>query len=131
MVNYFIGSTQGFVEDESLVLTQMLFGWPELWVAVRALWDIAGPYILLQKHTSEITKDDIDLATAILNQYCGPLDQLNNDQFYNFTKMTTDSFFWYGTHRFLNLHTQHSTGSTYYYRFKYYVSHFVLYLIKN
>ena len=99
----------------------MLSGWPELWVLLRTLWDIAGPYILLQKHTSEIRKEDIDLATTILNHYCGPLDQLDNDKFYDFTKMTTDSFFWFGTHRFLNLHTQHSIASTYYYRFKYYV----------
>ena len=60
----------------------MLSGWPELWVLLRTLWDIVGPYILLQKHTSEITKKDIDLATTILNYYCGPLDQLDNDKFY-------------------------------------------------
>ena len=80
-----------------------------------------GPYALLQKHTSEITSDDIELATSILNRYCGPLEELSMDKFDNFTKMGDDSFFLYGIYKLLDLHMKQSTGSTFYYRMKYYV----------
>ena len=112
----------GVMEAESLIGTQIFIPAPDLFGVVRELWDIVGPYALLQKHLTEITQEDIDLATHILNHYCGPLDQLNSDKFDNFTKMTTDSFFWYGVDRFLHLHTQHATGNNYFYRIKYIVS---------
>ena len=87
------------------------------------LWNVLGPYVLLQKHTSEVTAEDIELSKKILSYYCGPLEQLDtNTDFNNFTKMATDSFFWFGVHRFLDLHLQHSTGKTFFYRNKYLVS---------
>ena len=85
------------------------------------LLNIKGPYALLQKHTSEITPEDIELATTILNRYCGPLEDLSMDKFDNFTKMADDSFFLYGIYKLLDLHMKQSTGNTYYYRMKYYV----------
>ena len=113
----------GFDEDEAMVGTQILLPAPDLFVVLRELWDILGPYALLQKHTSEVTTEDIELSTKILNHYCGPLEQLGaNTDFNNFTKMATDSFFWFGVHRFLDLHLQHSTGKTFFYRNKYLVS---------
>jgi len=110
----------GFVEDESLIGTQIFLPAPDLFGVVKELWDIAGPYALLQKHTSEITPEDIELATTILNRYCGPLEDLSMEKFDNFTKMADDSFFLYGIYKLLDLHMKQSTGNTYYYRMKYY-----------
>ena len=88
---------------------------------MRELWDIIGPYAILQKHTSEITEEDIELSKEILNFYVGPVEELGFEHFDNFTKMMTDSFFWFGVHRFLDLHMEQTTGSTYFFRNKYYV----------
>ena len=93
-----------------------------LFAVIRDLWTIAGPYALLQRHTSEITEEDVELATRILEYYCGSLEPLNLSQFDNFTKMTSDSFFFFGVHKFLSLHTQNTQGNTYFYRDKYIVS---------
>ena len=95
---------------------------PGLVEVLKAMWDIIGPYVLLQKHTSEITAEDINLSKFILYEYCGPLEEFSLNQFENFTKMCSDSFFWYGVHRFLDLHTQHATGNNFFYRMKYSVS---------
>ena len=113
----------GVVEDESLIGTQILIPAPDLFGVMRELWNIVGPYAFLQKHTSEITEEDIELTTHMLNHYCGPLEELNSDKFDNLTRLATDSFFWFGVHKFLNLHTQHATGHNYYYRIKYYGEH--------
>ena len=115
-------TTQGFNEHEGFIGTQVLLSFPGLIEVGKALWDILGPYILLQKHTSEITSEDINLSKFILYEYCGPLEELNIHHFENFTEMCSDSFFWYGVHRFLDLHTQHATGNNFYYRMKYSVS---------
>ena len=112
----------GVTEDESLIGTQIFLPAPDLFAVVRDLWPIAGPYALLQRHTSEITEEDVELATRILEYYCGSLEQLNISQFDNFTKMTSDSFFFFGVHKFLSLHTQNTQGNTYFYRDKYIVS---------
>ena len=112
----------GVTEDESLIGTQIFLPAPDLFAVIRDLWTIAGPYALLQRHTSEITEEDVELATRILEYYCGSLEQLNISQFDNFTKMTSDSFFFFGVHKFLSLHTQNTQGNTYFYRDKYIVS---------
>ena len=112
----------GFDENESVIGTQIFLPAPDLFTVVRELWSIVGPYALLQKHTSEITEEDIELTKDILNYYCGPLDQLDHTDFDNFTKMVTDSFFWFGAHRFLDLHLNQATGNTFFYRNKYVVS---------
>ena len=111
----------GFTEDESLIGTQIFLSAPDLFAVIRDLWTIAGPYALLQKHTSEITEEDVELATSILEHYCGSLEQLDSSQFENFTKMASDSFFFFGVHKFLSLHTKNSQGNTYFYRDKYIV----------
>jgi len=110
----------GFNEDEALIGTEWLYAAPDLFDVAKELWNILGPYALLQKHTSEITEDDIQFTKEILNFYCGPLENLNFDHFENFTKMTSDSFFWFGTNRFIDLHIEQSYGNTFFYRFKYY-----------
>ena len=115
----------GFTEDESLIGTQIFIPAPDLFAVIRDLWAIAGPYALLQKHTSEITEEDVKLATSILEHYCGPLAELDSSQFDNFTNMASDSFFFYGVHKFLCLHTQHSQGKTFFYRDKYIVSAYI------
>merc|ERR1711973_991090 len=94
---------------------------PDLFGVVRELWGVLGPYALLQKHTSEITGEDVRLSEEILNHYCGPLETLDHSKWDNFTRMATDSFFWYGVHRFLDLHLQNNnrTGRTYQYRFNF------------
>ena len=112
----------GFDENESVIGTQIFLPAPDLFTVVRELWSIVGPYALLQKHTSEITQQDIQLTKEILNYYCGPLEELDYTDFDNFTKMVTDSFFWFGAHRFLDLHLKHATGNTFFYRNKYVVS---------
>ena len=112
----------GVTEDESLIGTQIFIPAPDLFAVLRDLWTIAGPYALLQKHTSEITEEDVELATRILEHYCGPLADLDKKQFDNFTTMASDSFFFYGVHKFLSLHTQNSQGNTFFYRTKYIVS---------
>ena len=43
---------------------------------------------------TEIRPEDVALATAILEHYCGPVADLGQDKFLCFTNMTTDSFFW-------------------------------------
>ena len=111
----------GFDEDEALIGTEWLYAAPDLFGVAKQLWSILGPYALLQKHTSEITEDDIQFTKEILNFYCGPLENLNFEHFENFTKMASDSFFWFGTNRFLDLHMEQSAGNTFFYRFKYYV----------
>ena len=45
---------------------------------------------------TEIRPEDVALATAILEHYCGPVADLGQDKFLCFTNMTTDSFFWVG-----------------------------------
>ena len=112
----------GFTEDESLIGTQIFIPAPDLFAVLRDLWDIAGPYALLQKHTSEATEEDVELATRILEHYCGPLEELDSKQFDNFTKMASDSFFFYGVHKFLSLHKQNAHGNIFFYRDKYIVS---------
>ena len=112
----------GFTEDESLIGTQIFLPAPDLFAVLRDLWAIAGPYALLQKHTSEATEEDVELATRILEHYCGPLEQLDSKQFDNFTNMASDSFFFYGVHKFLSLHTQNAHGNIFFYRDKYIVS---------
>ena len=120
----------GFDENESVIGTQIFLPAPDLFIVVRELWSIVGPYALLQKHTSEITEQDIELTKDILNFYCGPLEELDYTDFDNFTKMVTDSFFWFGAHRFLDLHLNHATGNTFFYRNKYLVSIIFLFLIE-
>merc|ERR1719334_476144 len=105
----------GFVENEALIGTQWFYSAPDLFGVVRELWDIVGPYALLQKHTSEIRQEDIDLTKEILRFYVGGLDDLNYNHIENFTKMMTDSFFWFGVHRFLAFHVEHSSANTYFY----------------
>ena len=109
-----------------MIGTQIFLPAPDLFGVVRELWDLVGPYALLQKHTSEATQEDIDLATFILNHYCGPLEQLSFEKFENFSRMADDSFFLYGINKMLDLHLQHSTGNNYYYRFKYYVGYMIV-----
>ena len=69
----------------------------------------------------KVRKEDIELATFILEQYCGSPEELSMEKFENFTKMTDDSFFRYGTSKLIDLHLPHSTGNTFFYRMKYYV----------
>ena len=114
-----IDFTLGFNEHEGFLGTQVMLSEPGLVEVLKAMWDIIGPYVLLQKHTSEITAEDINLSKFILYEYCGPLEEFSMNQFENFTKMCSDSFFWYGVHRFLDLHTQQATGNNFYYRMKY------------
>ena len=45
---------------------------------------------------TETRPEDVALATAILEHYCGPVADLGQDKFLCFTNMTTDSFFWVG-----------------------------------
>ena len=99
----------------------MFYAAPDLFGVAKELWNFLGPYALLQKHSSEISDKDIELSKEILNFYCGPLEDLGYQHFENFTKMLTDSFFWFGTNRFLDLHMEQALGNTYFYRFKYYV----------
>ena len=56
---------------------------PGLIDVLKATWDILGPYVLLQKHTSEITSEDINLSKFILYEYCGPLEELGMNHFEN------------------------------------------------
>ena len=121
----------GFDEDESICGTQIFLPAPDLFTVVRELWSIVGPYMLLQKHTSEITEDDIQLSKDILNFYCGPLEQLDHTKFDNFTQMATDSFFWYGVHKFLDLHLKQTTGNTFFYRNKYVVRFISVFIIER
>ena len=122
----------GFDEDESLIGTQIFLAAPDLFNVVRELWSIVGPYALLQKHTSEITEQDIELTKEILDFYCGPLEQLDQTtDFDNFTKMLTDSFFWFGAHRFLDLHLKQARGNTFFYRNKYLVRILILFIIEQ
>ena len=109
----------GFDEDESIIGTQIFLPAPDLFIVARELWNIVGPYALLQKHTSEIRQEDIQLSTDILNYYCGPLEQLDYTAFDNFTQMVTDSFFWFGVHKFLDLHLKKTSGNTFFYRNNY------------
>ena len=44
---------------------------PGLIDVLKATWDILGPYVLLQKHTSEITSEDINLSKFILRNKRG------------------------------------------------------------
>ena len=118
----------GFTKDDSLIGTQIFLPAPDLFAVVRDLWPVVGPYALLQRHTSEISAADVALATRILEQYCGPLELLAADSFESFTKMADDSFFFYGVHKFLELHTQHSTGNTFFYNFKYFVRRYIIFL---
>ena len=111
----------GFNENESLIGTQFFYAAPSLFDVLKEVWKILGPYALLQKHTSEITEEDIELTNEILNFYVGPIEEIGFQHFDNFTKMMTDSFFWFGVHRFLDLHLEQSTRNTYFYRNKYYV----------
>lgn len=113
----------GFNEDEALIGTQIMLPAPDLFGVARELWGVLGPYALLQKHTSEITGEDVQLSEEILSHYCGPLETLDHTKWDNFTRMATDSFFWFGVHRFLDLHLQQSSGKTFFYRNKYIVSH--------
>merc|ERR1711988_724654 len=113
----------GFNEDEALIGTQIMLPAPDLFGVVRELWGVLGPYALLQKHTSEITGEDVRLSEKILNHYCGPLETLDHSKWDNFTRMATDSFFWFGVHRFLDLHLQQSSGKTFFYRNKYIGEH--------
>ena len=48
---------------------------------------------------TEIRPEDVALATAILEHYCGPVAELGQDKFLCFTNMTTDSFFWVGSNK--------------------------------
>ena len=122
----------GFDEDESVIGTQIFLPAPDLFIVVRELWSIVGPYALLQKHTSEITEQDIKLTKEILDFYCGPLEQLDQTtDFDNISKMLTDSFFWFGAHRFLDLHLKHATGNTFFYRNKYLVRIMILFIYLN
>ena len=111
----------GFTEDETLIGTQWFYAATDLFGVAKELWNILGPYALLQKQLSEITEDDIELSTEILNFYCGPFEDLSFKHYGNFTKILTDSFFWFGLNRFLDLHLEQALGSTYFYRLKYYV----------
>ena len=87
----------------------------DLFNVVKELWPILGPYALLQvlkmdlstltllsfqKHTSEQTPEDLELATSILNYYVGDLEDLSFSKFHNFTDMFDDSFMIFATHRY-------------------------------
>ena len=59
-------------------------------------------YISVQKHTSESTVEDRELATTILRYYLGEVEDLGPHtvlHFSNFTQMLDDSFFLFATHR--------------------------------
>ena len=83
---FFFYNYLGFDENEALVGTQIMYAAPDLFGVAKELWNILGPYALLQKHLSEITEDDIEFSKTILNFYCGPLENLSIEQFENFTK---------------------------------------------
>ena len=58
----------------------------------------------LQRHTTETTVEDRQLAAAILRKYVGEVEDLGPatiQQFANFTTMFDDSFFLFAAHRCL------------------------------
>ena len=115
----------GFTEDDGMLITQFLLAYPTLYNVLKSLWRFLGPYLLFQQtqisHTSE---EDIAVATEILKFYTdnGQVADLGPDNFQNITDMLTDSYFAFANHLFLKHHLQHSTATTYQYRFSYYVS---------
>jgi len=113
----------GSVANETLIGTEFFLAAPDLFGVLRELWPLLGPYALLQRHTSESTVEDRELATTILRYYIGEVEDLGAhtvQHFANFTQMFDDSFFLFATHRFLDLHLPRSTGNTYLYKNSYY-----------
>ena len=111
----------GFNEDDGLLISEYFLPAPSLYDVVRDLWDFLGPFALFEEHHTEISREDIDIATEILEFYTGEggLGSLGPDNFWNVTEMFTDSFFTVANHLFLQHHLQHSVGKTYQYRFSY------------
>ena len=59
-------------------------------------------HLSAQRHTSESTVEDRELATKILRYYIGEVEDLGAhtvQHFANFTQMFDDSFFLFATHR--------------------------------
>ena len=59
-------------------------------------------HLSAQRHTSESTVEDRELATTILRYYIGEVEDLGAhtvQHFSNFTQMFDDSFFLFATHR--------------------------------
>ena len=57
---------------------------------------------IVQKHTSEQTPVDLELATTILRHFVGEVEDLGPDKFWNFTAMFDDSFMKFATHRYMH-----------------------------
>ena len=114
----------GFNEDEGILISQFFLQAPDLYNVLKDAWDFLGPFALLQKHHTDITENDIETATDILDYYTngGGLETLGPDSFWNITNMFSDSFFTYANYLFLEHHLEHSTANTFQYRFSYFVS---------
>ena len=80
-----------------------------------------GPFALFQQHHTEISDEEIVIATEILNQYIdnAGVESLNPDNFWNITDMFTDSFFGWPNYLFLKHHLDYSSRNTFQYRFSY------------
>merc|ERR1712142_82071 len=112
----------GFNEDEGILISQFFLQAPDLYNVLKDAWDFLGPFALLQKHHTDITENDIETATDILDHYTNGegLETLGPDSFWNITNMFSDSFFTYANYLFLEHHLEHSTANTFQYRFSYF-----------
>ena len=71
--------------------------WLEVLLANKRMMNLS-----VQRHTSESTVEDRELATTILRYYIGEVEDLGPhtvQHFSNFTQMLDDSFFLFATHR--------------------------------
>ena len=115
----------GFNEDEGILITQFFMAAPSLYDVLKEAWNFLGPFALFQSHHTEITEQQIDIATEMLNFYTdnAGVENLSPDKFWNVTDMFTDSFFTFANYLFLKHHLEHSTAKTYQYRFSYNVEY--------
>merc|ERR1719369_1058272 len=112
----------GFNEDDGMLISQFFLQAPDLYKVLVDAWDFLGPFALLQKHHTEITDVDLEVATEIIDYYTegSGLESLGPENFWNITNMFTESFFTFGNYLFLQHHLQHSRVNTFQYRFSYF-----------
>ncbi|XP_023342225.1 venom carboxylesterase-6 isoform X1 [Eurytemora carolleeae] len=102
--------------NEGLLITQAFIALPFLLPVAMDQWDTLGPLSLFMKKALQVTDEDSLLAREILQHYTGRTpEEVTMDDLPKLTDMFTDAFFWFGNHRFIEMHRGHAEGTFYQY----------------
>ena len=96
----------GANQDEGLLISSAFVLNPELYQEMQNDWARVGPRYLFgrryQGDLTDIEQLDVDQAFEIVQHYMGAIENFNEENFENITRIFTDQY-WYCTHSYANL----------------------------